>query len=135
MIQDRFIFWQRQHNSGDGLRYIQLYPVDGFPHIGILDPHTGVVSARFPGGPLASHTIVLENGACMHHAQLLGFGAINVSWLIVPGQRMKIFSKEMTQQSFEDQGITIAICLYQPFRHCCPDNHSQNHQSIKKVHM
>ena len=59
LIKDHFIFWQRQHNSGDGLRYIQLYPIDGFPHIGVLDPHTG--------------------------------------------QRMKIFSKEMTPQSFEDQ--------------------------------
>jgi hypothetical protein len=41
LVKMKFLFWQRQHNTRDAERYMQYYKLDGFPHIAILEPHTG----------------------------------------------------------------------------------------------
>ncbi|KAI5958385.1 ubx2 [Candida margitis] len=41
VVKESFIFLQYQCDSFDGESYVNFYHVDGFPHLGILDPLTG----------------------------------------------------------------------------------------------
>lgn len=40
-VKENFIFLQYQHDSPNGLNFINFYSVDKFPHVAILDPLTG----------------------------------------------------------------------------------------------
>lgn len=41
VVKENFIFLQYQHDSPNGVSFINFYSVDKFPHIAILDPLTG----------------------------------------------------------------------------------------------
>eukprot|EP00729_Bicosta_minor_P012540 gene12540-33121_t len=40
LVSEKFLFWQRQHDTPDAEKYIQYYKRDSYPHIAILDPAT-----------------------------------------------------------------------------------------------
>ena len=39
-LKQNFVFWQPTNSSDEGRYYIQFYPVQTYPHIGIIDPIT-----------------------------------------------------------------------------------------------
>lgn len=41
IIKEHFIFWQVSNEQPEGLRFVQYYKVEEFPHVSILDPRTG----------------------------------------------------------------------------------------------
>lgn len=41
LVKANFIFLQYQHDSPNGVNYVNFYSVDRFPHLAILDPLTG----------------------------------------------------------------------------------------------
>ncbi|KAI0566648.1 Ubiquitin-like protein [Gracilaria domingensis] len=40
-INDKFILWRRTTGSSDAERYTAFFPVDGLPHVALLDPRSG----------------------------------------------------------------------------------------------
>ena len=48
IVTESFIFFQVNAESTDGKRYVNYYPVSGYPHVSIIDPRTGerVVTLR-----------------------------------------------------------------------------------------
>lgn len=48
ILKEHFIFWQVDHQSLEGLKYIQFYKVKRFPHVSIIDPRTGELMKSWP---------------------------------------------------------------------------------------
>lgn len=51
LVSEKFLFWQRQHDTPDAEKYIQYYKRDSYPHIAILDPATGQSTPSTPSTP------------------------------------------------------------------------------------
>jgi len=41
LVKRHFVFWQVYHDSTEGVKYEQFYPIGQYPYIAILDPRTG----------------------------------------------------------------------------------------------
>lgn len=48
ILKEHFIFWQVDHNTVEGSKYIQFYKVKRFPHVSIIDPRTGELMKFWP---------------------------------------------------------------------------------------
>lgn len=48
IVREHFIFWQVNHDSFDGARYVQFYNVSSYPHLSIIDPRTGEQMRSWP---------------------------------------------------------------------------------------
>ncbi|RUS32715.1 thioredoxin-like protein [Jimgerdemannia flammicorona] len=42
LVRENFVFMQYGSESTEGKRYINLYPIDNYPHVAIIDPKTGM---------------------------------------------------------------------------------------------
>lgn len=49
VLKTSFIFWQRHHDTEEGIRYSRFYPVETRPHIALLDPRTGELIRKWEG--------------------------------------------------------------------------------------
>jgi len=41
IVKQHFVFWQVYHDSTEGAKFEQFYPIAKYPHVAILDPRTG----------------------------------------------------------------------------------------------
>merc|ERR1719419_69731 len=41
IVKQHFVFWQVYHDSTEGAKFEQFYPITKYPHVAILDPRTG----------------------------------------------------------------------------------------------
>lgn len=48
IMREHFIFWQIQHDTFQGRRYMQFYNVKHFPYVAIVDPRTGEQMRAWP---------------------------------------------------------------------------------------
>lgn len=48
IVRESFIFWQVNHDSHEGARFVQFYNVKRFPHLSIIDPRTGEQMRLWP---------------------------------------------------------------------------------------
>ena len=60
MLGGSFIFWQRDRKSQEGSGFVQLYSVNNFPHIAILDPRTGRAVKSWPANKFQDAFMALE---------------------------------------------------------------------------
>jgi len=41
IVKQHFVFWQVYHDSAEGVKYEQFYPIGQYPYVAVLDPRTG----------------------------------------------------------------------------------------------
>lgn len=68
IIKDAFVFMQLGHDTPQGKRYSNYYPVDKYPHIAVLDPRTGERIKVFTiGSTLLAPQDFLQEGTLFPH--------------------------------------------------------------------
>ena len=57
MVQCSFVFWQTLDQSTDGKKFLEVYNIETFPHIAIIDPRTGARQWQ-RGGDIKAHLLI-----------------------------------------------------------------------------
>ena len=73
LVREGFILWQAENNSAEGQTYVQRYRVNGYPHLGIVDPRTGTLLWRKEGwtqvNPMTAEQFVeIASDFCSGHS-------------------------------------------------------------------
>lgn len=62
-VRDNVLVWRRSSSSSEASRYTAFFPVDGFPHVALIDPRTGerlLVWGNEDELNMENHTLSLE---------------------------------------------------------------------------